>query len=62
MNPLQLEKKTDIEQYFDEITNNMPLISSLTRITKDTKPLLTTFFSTNIPTFDLQMLFTESNK
>ena len=36
MNLLQLETNTDIEQYFDEITNNnfMPLISSPTRITR----------------------------
>ena len=42
MNLLQLETNTDIEQYFDEITNNnfMPLISSPTRITKDTKTLI----------------------
>ena len=46
MNLLHLEKKTEIEHYFDVITDAKftPLITSPTRITTDTKTLIDNIF------------------
>ena len=46
MNLLQLEKNSDIENYFDELTNHSftPLITTPTRITTKTKSLIDNIF------------------
>ena len=46
MNLLQLENNSDIENYFDELTNHnfTPLITTPTRITTKTKSLIDNIF------------------
>ena len=49
MNRLYLENDSEIEKYFDLVTNYkfMPLITSPTRIAKSSKTLIDNIFSMN---------------